>query len=309
MLPKVFTRDTEISIGVLLAPPPVQLLDLASVDLFYILSKEYMDAIELLPRPLKDLAINTVKISYITDLEDPNVSTYKGVTAAARNGQTERSTQTKDPAVANASLSLAPLTSHASLNIIDLDSPDVQAGKLTILVIPGPDPSSTPSQRSKDFIKAHASSGNTDVIVICTGIYPACYSGICDGKRVSGPRGLLSDLSKKFRLVKAFEDKRWAQDYLVPSPNEARAKAEAEVELDGKTRRAELWSSAGITNGHDCVAAYIRAHFDPELGEVALRMADVGDRPREYDAGRVADGMWWMSTILTAFFKAFWRKS
>ncbi|KAK5091567.1 hypothetical protein LTR05_001752 [Lithohypha guttulata] len=276
MPPTTYTTSTTFRVGVLLAPPPVQLLDLAPVDLFYMLSKDYLNDIPILPQPIKNLAIQNLEILYIAAKDDHSLSI----------------SQTND----NNPVLLAPTTANAKINITaDILSPKVQPGQLSVLVIPGPDPASTPSEAYKTFIKAHASSGKTDIITICTGIYPACYSGICDGQVVTGPRGLQADLRAKFKNVKQFEDLRWSRDVLVGS-------AEKEEE-----RPAELWTSAGITNGHDCVAAYIKVHFDRELAEVVCRMADVGQRMQEYENGPVTEGVWWMSRVLRAAIKGVWK--
>lgn len=299
MLPQTFTKDIAVRIGVLLAPPPVQLLDLACIDIFHMLSKEYIGELELLPQAIKDLAIDKVEIFYIADKEDQNV------TKLAHTKHEDQQSHPNPNATANDyDPRLVPLTANMTIQVTaDLTNPSVQPGNLTILLIPGPDPSSTTPQPYKTFIQSHASCGITDIITICTGIIPACSSGICDNKVVTAPRGLLPMLNKKFKNVKSFEDKRWSRDYLNSS-------AETKGSAGSKDKRqAELWTSAGITNGHDVTAAYIREHFNHELGEIVLRMADVGDRPRDYDVGRVADGMWWMSTILSAVMKRLWRKS
>lgn len=307
MLPQTYSKETNIRIGVLLAPPPVQLLDLAPADLFHMLSKEYLGVIEFLPKPIKDLAINQMEILYVADREESNVTTFQDMST------TPTTTGGKTPTVPVNTLSLAPLTGNITVQITaDLDDPKVQPGNLTILVLPGPDPSSTPSQRTKKFISSHAACGKTDIITICTGIFPACYAGICDNKTVTGPRGLTSQLTKKFPGVKSFEDKRWTCDILAPSsPSSSSSLSDKKSHIEPKSargmRHSELWTSAGITNGHDCIAAYIRAHFVSELGDVVLRMADVSQRSQSYDVGQTAEGFWWISRILSALVKGVWR--
>lgn len=312
MLPQIFTKDTKIRIGVLLAPPPVQLLDLAPTDVFHMLSKEYLGVIEFLPKPIKDLAINQLEIMYIADQKDPHVKTINA-TLVANATDAAKSAQTSNPTspYRDNTVSLASLTADLSIQLTTgLDDSLVQPGNLTVLLIPGPDPSATPSESAKRFISSHAICGTTDVITVCTGIFPACYSGICDGKTVTAPRGFGSLLTKKFPKVKKFEDLRWTKDVLTPSNSSTTTSVSKQsvIENNKGMRPAELWTSAGITNGHDCIAAYVRAHFDRELGDVVLRMVDIGERSQKYDVGPTADGVWWITTILRALFKGLWRR-
>jgi hypothetical protein len=41
----------------------------------------------------------------------------------------------------------------------------------------------------------------------------------------------------------------------------------------------------GITNGNDLVAAYLRATYPSSVAETVCTMAEVGDRPMEFDVG------------------------
>lgn len=90
----------------------------------------------------------------------------------------------------------ATLTADASLSAgASISSPSVSHGKLDVLFIPGPDPSSVPDEESKSFIRAHAAEEKTSVMIICTGILPAGYSGILKGKTVTG-KSLASSLAR-----------------------------------------------------------------------------------------------------------------
>ena len=94
-----------------------------------------------------------------------------------------------------------------------MGSPKFAAGTLDILLIPGPEPSYKPSEQEINFIRQHvlsdeAQKKGTVVMTICTGIFVAEYAGILDGNEVTGPRGLLPDLRKKFPKSKWME-KRW----------------------------------------------------------------------------------------------------
>jgi hypothetical protein len=58
----------------------------------------------------------------------------------------------------------------------------------------------------------------------------------------------------------------------------------------------------GITNGNDLVAAYARQsrHFPAPVVEMALQMADVGDRPQEYTKSQTV----FTAGIIWTLFKA-----
>jgi transcriptional regulator GlxA family with amidase domain len=167
---------TSLRVGVLLVPP-VQLLDAAPIDAFGMLTPEYLEACGL-PGPLTKLAI-PVSIHYI---------------AASGPG------------------TYASMTASASLPVTDsLSSPAVQPGRLDILLIPGPDPNVVPDDDVLSFLRAHKEANQTDFLVICTGSFLAGYAGLLDGKRVTGPRGLLGRLKDKFPRAK-FVERRWERD-------------------------------------------------------------------------------------------------
>jgi transcriptional regulator GlxA family with amidase domain len=167
---------TSLAVGVLLIPP-MQLLDASPIDLFGMLTPEYLEACGL-PKQLTNLAI-PVSIHYIS-ASGPGTS--------------------------------VSMTASATLGVTDgLSSPAVQPGKLDMLLIPGPDPNLVPDQESLAFIRSHEKGCTTDFLVICTGSFVAGYAGLLDGKRVSGPRGLLDRLKKKFPKAK-FVETRWERD-------------------------------------------------------------------------------------------------
>jgi transcriptional regulator GlxA family with amidase domain len=169
-------KARSLRVGVLIVGS-AQFLDASPIDLFGMCSTEYLTACRL-PQPLLNLGI-PVDIHYISDGEPG---------------------------------SLVELTANAKLQITDsLASLDVQPGKLDTLLIPGPDPNVVPEQSYLEFIQAHENAGQTDFIVICTGAYPAGYAGLLDGKKITGPRALVSDLQKKFPRGK-YTDRRWERD-------------------------------------------------------------------------------------------------
>ncbi|KAL5485010.1 hypothetical protein ACEPAI_7652 [Sanghuangporus weigelae] len=46
--------------------------------------------------------------------------------------------------------------------------------------------------------------------------------------------------------------------------------------------KKKIWTSGGVTNGTDMVAAYLKENFDPQLAKLVRALADVGDRGQEY---------------------------
>ena len=165
-----------LRIGVLLLPP-IQLLDIAPVDLFSMTSKEYLTLCGL-PSPITNLGLE-VSITYICP---------------------------------DSSLKMAECTASAAMRVnASLDSKSVAPGTLDILLIPGPPPDSKPDEDSKAFLRAHAEYQKATVMTVCTGIYLGGYAGILDGKNVTGPRALVPQLKKLFPQA-TFEDKRWVVD-------------------------------------------------------------------------------------------------
>lgn len=161
-------------IGVLLVGD-VQLLDASPIDLFAMLTPAYLEACGF-PQPVissgQDMAIH-----YIS--QTPNLNAC---------------------------------TANAALRVTDsLESADCAPGKLDILLIPGPDPRAVPNEAVKAFVRAHAEAKDTIVMTVCTGVFVAGYAGILDGKKVTGPRGLVSKLREKFPEARWVE-KRWEVD-------------------------------------------------------------------------------------------------
>ncbi|EGD96811.1 ThiJ/PfpI family protein [Trichophyton tonsurans CBS 112818] len=158
-----------LRIGVLLTHS-VQLFDLAAVDLFGMMSKDYIGEVDVLPPDITSLGL-PVDINYI-GIQPSCAGTFIRCTA-------------------NIGIRLTASIHDTSVSTDNLD----------ILVIPGPDPKYVPDESVLAFVKAHHDAGN-DVLAICTGSYVAGYAGILDHKNVTGPRGLISDLEVKFPNVK-----------------------------------------------------------------------------------------------------------
>lgn len=175
------SKTPPYTIGVLIQPT-LQLLDLASVDLFGMLSTSYLDDCPL-PAPLRALAHPDIKIHYISALGPGG---------------------------------LQKCTADVVIQCSDsLDSQDVAPGMLDVLLVPGPDPGYAPSEDEKKFVKGHfdsrqAKDKGTVLLSVCTGIFAVAYAETLDGQVATGPRGLLGDLRKKFPKT-TWVEKRWVE--------------------------------------------------------------------------------------------------
>lgn len=174
-----------VRIGVLLLSP-VQLLDVSPIDLFGMLTKEYLTACRL-PQPLINGAI-PIEITYIAESETGSV---------------------------------AECTSSAGLRVdAGLDDAGSAPGRLDILLVPGPDPATLYSEEVKKFLKGHAEN-ETTIMSVCTGIFPIGHAGVVMGKKATGPRALLPELQKKFPGTQ-WEDRRWVHDGNVWTSGESK---------------------------------------------------------------------------------------
>ncbi|EJD03266.1 class I glutamine amidotransferase-like protein [Fomitiporia mediterranea MF3/22] len=216
-------KSAPLKVGVLLCSVGVQLLDLAAVDLLAMTTPFYLKACGL-PENIVN-AGHDFEFRYIADVIKGNkdAPTYAEVTA------------------------------NVKVHITDtLDSVD----KLDYLVIPGPPPSYQPSAETIAFIQKHTASVHA-VLIICTGILPAAFSGILSGKRATAPLGILPLLREKLPDVK-WVAKRWTVD-----------------------DERKIWTSGGVTNGTDLMAAFVK-ELNPQVGDLACKLADVGERGEDY---------------------------
>jgi transcriptional regulator GlxA family with amidase domain len=78
-------------------------------------------------------------------------------------------------------------------------------------VIPGPPPFMARKETDLEFVRKHVAA-NVTLLTICTGVLVAAEAGVLDGKRATGPRGLLEPLLKKNHTKIIWEDKRWTTD-------------------------------------------------------------------------------------------------
>ncbi|KAK5627173.1 hypothetical protein RRF57_002888 [Xylaria bambusicola] len=176
------SKSSPVKIGVFV-PGECQLLDLACVDVFCMMSKEYLSVLPMLPKHITDIA-PSVEIFYITSPE----------------------AKTKAETI----LLTANLNIRATHDITDAE---VQPGKLDVVLVPGPDPSASWEKPIIDFLQAHSRCETTDVLSVCTGIFLCGAAGLLDGRTACGPRGLQDVIQKKHPTVKLVGEKyRWIQD-------------------------------------------------------------------------------------------------
>ncbi|KAK6842138.1 class I glutamine amidotransferase-like protein [Apiospora arundinis] len=163
----------------------------------------------------------------------------------------------------------------------------VAPGKLDIVLVPGPDPNTTFEAGAIEWLRRQGDVETTDILSICTGILLCGEAGLLKGRTACGPRGLQDKIRDRFGhdVILKGTELRWAQD-------------------------GRFWSSGGVTNGNDLVAAYARQskHFPRPVVEVALAMTDTGDRAQKYSQGQTSFVLGMIRNILGAVFLGFWRK-
>lgn len=181
-----------VRIGVYV-PGSTQLLDLACIDVFHMMSKEYLSVIPMLPKHIVDMA-PSVQIVYITS------SSSSSSAPVAKPPQPEPK--------------MVLLTSDLNIRAThDIGDAEVQPGTLDIVLVPGPDPGATWEKPVLDFLAAHARHETTDVLSICTGIFLCGAAGLLDGRTACGPRGLQDMVKQRHPTVKLVGEKyRWIQD-------------------------------------------------------------------------------------------------
>jgi len=272
-----------LRVGVLLISP-FQLLDASPVDLFSMLTKDYLSACGF-PGPLIALGI-PVSIYYISE-SGPGT--------------------------------LAATAASASIQVTSsLDEETVQPGKLDVLLTPGPDPNLVPSEKVKAFVRSHADGGTTDFLFVCTGIFVAGHAGIIDNKKVTGPRGLLPKLKSMFPKT-IWLEKRWACDGRIWTSGMPLAAALFRFHLCKfipipSPSPSSIYSHrlGGITNGQDMVAAYLHdlhehtVTIPKELADLVCAMADVGGRGQDYDNTSAGETAFWLWLIIKSWIRG-WR--
>ncbi|GKT48333.1 uncharacterized protein ColSpa_08514 [Colletotrichum spaethianum] len=272
------TNNKTVKIGVFI-PFECQLLDMACIDVFAMMSKEYLGGLPMLPKHISALA--------------PSVSIFY-ITAPAAAG-----TETAEPRPPN----LLQLTAGVKMQAThDILHPDVQPGRLDVLLVPGPDPDASWGEDVLGFLKDHAEQREvTDVLSVCTGVFLCGAAGVLEGRMVCGPRGLQDMLRKRFPGAEFVGEKyRWFQDGNFWSCESTPAWSQCR---DGRAV-ADL-TTGGITNGNDLVAAYARGsrkHFPAAIAEIGCQLADVGDRPQLYEQGQTKFFLGFVWQIVKAWF-------
>jgi transcriptional regulator GlxA family with amidase domain len=117
----------------------------------------------------------------------------------------------------------------------------------------------TPKERA--FVRNATDSPRTiAAMTVCTGVNILASAGALVGHNATAPYILYPLLEKQHPTV------HWSQARWV------------------RTAEGKLWTSGSIGNGLDMVAAFMREYFwdRPELVELVLAAAAVGDRGREY---------------------------
>jgi transcriptional regulator GlxA family with amidase domain len=156
------TSKKPLQVGILLTDP-VQLLDMACVDMLAMGTPEYLSSTGM---PKNVISLGKPCDFYWIGL--PKGEKLQDTTAVVK-----------------------VQTTHT------IEDEAVAPGSLDILVIPGPDPKNEPSGEVRKFVREH-NEVKTTMFIICTGAFVAAYSGIYEKKHVSGPRALIPDLKKKF---------------------------------------------------------------------------------------------------------------
>ena len=163
--------------------------------------------------------------------------------------------------------SLIQLTANMRIELSNhFSDAEVAPGKLDVVLVPGPDPRDTWDEDALSWLRQQGAAPGTDILSVCTGIYLCAAAGLADGRRVCGPRGLQSELRNMYPRAEFVGEKlRWVRD-------------------------GNFWSSGGVTNGNDLVAAYCResGRFPGPVAEFACKVADVGDRSQLYSKSQSA---------------------
>jgi putative intracellular protease/amidase len=175
------TGTKELRIGVFI-PVGAQLLDLSPIDLFSMITPDYLRACTL-PTPIVNLG-TPCTIHYISMPGNEHIE----------------------------------MTAQAFLRISKTtEDKEVQPGMLDTLLVPGPDPSTIFDAKVLDFVRAHAiwrgSDGKlVDILSVCTGCILLGQSEVLKGKKASGPRAIVPKLRKDFPDTTWIDDKRWVKD-------------------------------------------------------------------------------------------------
>ena len=213
-----------IHFGVLLIDPRgqgVQFQDVSPIDLIADLSNDYLTRVR--PGPtldsIKPFAID-LTVHYIAD-------------------------------------SLEPVKMTAGVMVVPTDTYET-CPKLDYLWIPGPSPMYQPSAAETGFICARYAEVKV-VFSICTGSIVLGASGIADGRRATGNRGIIERLKQQSPKVQWSAEDRWVVD-----------------------EEAKLWTCGGAQTGIDMLATYIKENFHPAVVGFTMMAGDFEIRQQKY---------------------------
>ncbi|GAP85961.1 putative family protein [Rosellinia necatrix] len=156
-----------------------------------------------------------------------------------------------------------PMTSNQAVVATNhYSDAEVAPGRLDIVYVPGPDPNAHFPEGAVDWLARQGATEGVDILSVCTGIVVCGAAGLLRGKEICGPRGYQDVLKQRGYVPRSMRghELRWVQD-------------------------GNFWSSGGVTNGNDLVAAYARAtpkYFPRPLVEIICEQLEVGDRPQHY---------------------------
>ncbi|KAL9013715.1 MAG: hypothetical protein Q9173_001596 [Seirophora scorigena] len=163
-----------LKVGVFLAEPFIQLLDVAPVDMLAMLQRDYLQGMaHMAGQP--ELGANGFDIEYFFINE-----TGEGPNQMTGGFKVE--------------------VTHSITTCPPLD----------ILLIGGPMPTHRPSAAVSQFLQAQYGHVRA-FLTVCTGFLPALHSGVIDGKAATAPRGMLAGLKEEAPQVE-WTEKRWVRD-------------------------------------------------------------------------------------------------
>ena len=179
-----------LRIGVLIVPP-IQLLDLAPIDLFAMSTASYFAACKL-PQPLLDLAIpdDQFEITYISHT-GPTSTQFRSQNEEEGGGGEEGGWTKAGPRSGNQKGEPAGTTANVGLHVdCGLGNERVRPGRLDVLFIPGPPPGMHIPREVCEFVRRHVEAG-VDLLTVCSGVFVAAASGVLDGRMATGTRGVM----------------------------------------------------------------------------------------------------------------------
>lgn len=171
-----------VRVGVFV-PAGCQLLDASCVDVLASMSHEYLSPLsDMGPKSIIDMA-PSMEIHYIGVVHPGEI--------------------------------IEMTANHKVIATNHYSDDEIAPGKLDIVIVPGPDPSSQFEEESLEWLRRQGANPGTDILSVCTGIFICGYAGLLTGRTICGPRALQDTIRAKFG--KDFTQKgaelRWVQDH------------------------------------------------------------------------------------------------